>query len=79
MNKRALLQSATVLTLFAGLTVGTVNAADAKRIMVYGNSNSWGWIPVEMAFLAPATAKTSAGRAFCAVNSAMVMRSSKRR
>ena len=35
-----------VIGLFAALATGTAEAA-TKRIMVYGDSNTWGWAPVE--------------------------------
>src|SRR4051812_39753729 len=45
-TRRSLVGALTVLMLLAG---GTAQAAEelTKRIMVYGDSNTWGYIPVE--------------------------------
>ncbi|WP_051328942.1 SGNH/GDSL hydrolase family protein [Geminicoccus roseus] len=32
------------------LAAGSAAAADAKRVMVFGDSNSWGWIPITEGF-----------------------------
>jgi lysophospholipase L1-like esterase len=50
MNKRTLLKSFAVLSLLAGTSAAMAQTAPPKRIMVYGDSNSWGWIPVEDGF-----------------------------
>lgn len=42
--KRAVLVAAAILPIATAL--GTPALADAKRIMVFGDSNSWGWDPV---------------------------------
>ena len=45
-TRRSLIGALTALTLLAGNTAQAVDGA-AKRIMVYGDSNTWGYIPVE--------------------------------
>jgi lysophospholipase L1-like esterase len=50
MNKRDMLKSLAMLALVTGIGTGSAQAAEAKRIMIYGDSNSWGWIPVAEGF-----------------------------
>ena len=50
MNRRTLFQALTLATLGIGLAAGAADAADAKRVMVFGDSNSWGWMPVDRGF-----------------------------
>ena len=50
-----------------------------KRILAFGDSNTWGWIPVERGFPPPATRPASAGQASRRSRSATATRSSKKR
>ena len=48
MNRRSLLGATAALGLFAGtLTAADAAAAATKRVMLYGDSNTWGFIPIK--------------------------------
>lgn len=49
MKRRILLQAVAAVGLLAAFAAGAADAA-TKRVMVYGDSNSWGWIPVANGF-----------------------------
>jgi lysophospholipase L1-like esterase len=49
MKRRSLLHLAAAVGLLTSLAAGAAEAA-TKRVMVYGDSNTWGWIPVQNGF-----------------------------
>ena len=50
MQRRTIFRALALAALWLGLAAAGATAAEPKRVMVYGDSNSWGWMPVERGF-----------------------------
>ena len=47
MNRRSLLGATAALALFAGALTANAATTATKRVMLYGDSNTWGFIPIK--------------------------------